>query len=426
MKGEGGSPSSFLLLKGDEKMSITTNIDTQSIVEIINPQIQQAINGIVNGEMLQQYTKESKQQLKKIGLDYYKTKFQNWQTQLAGTTSVNTYFNAYEDILKFRKFILGEAGKIDYILIFQNRTRGKNASVYINQIKLDSLAFAQLIKNNNFLFEHEDNIRISQSLITYLKKQIMYLTKERIAVEVKANANFTLINENVGARKTFTDGKLFKARIDALRSQKKRVQWYTFEIHEIVNKNKDGDKIFQYVVTGVNGRPFSSSVFSAIGKYFSDELTQKENVANEKGHSQLASITYPNAGNLTELYILAKQRLNAGKNKFPKRRGVAGNTLFQLYKEVKANTDAFYSGGDVLTNQIKGFLGSCPSLTSFTAIRNTVINLTNALSQNSTQDIKNQLSKLLLQKSFTKKISKEEQQLSQNIAKSFKEFFKDL
>jgi hypothetical protein len=41
--------------------------------------------------------------------------------------------------------------------------------------------------------------------------------------------------------------------------------------------------------------------------------------------------SYPNAGNLTEMYISAKARLNEGHNDFKERTPVPGHTLFELY-----------------------------------------------------------------------------------------------
>ena len=76
---------------------------------------------------------------------------------------------------------------------------------------------------------------------------------------------------------------------------------------------------------------------------------------------------------------------------------MSGKNLFELYNEVKSNTEPFYSGGDILLNQIKSFLGSNPSLTSYATIRKTIQNFYNALNKPSLSETKNALSKLLLQ-----------------------------
>jgi hypothetical protein len=58
-------------------------------------------------------------------------------------------------------------------------------------------------------------------------------------------------------------------------------------------------------------------------------------------------------------------------------------TLFELWNEVRTNREPFYSGGDYLLNQIKSFLGSNPSLTSYSTIRKTIENFYNALNASS-------------------------------------------
>ena len=144
-------------------------------------------------------------------------------------------------------------------------------------------------------------------------------------------SSFILVNETLGTRQSFSSGKLFKARIDALQHQYKVQTFYQFEL--TVTKDisrKTGAEVFKYMTTRVNGNPESSSVFSAIGKYFSDEMTAKREAAN-KAFGVSIDLSYPNAGNLTELYITAKNRLNQGKNRFIPRKKVPGMTLFELW-----------------------------------------------------------------------------------------------
>jgi hypothetical protein len=72
-------------------------------------------------------------------------------------------------------------------------------------------------------------------------------------------------------------------------------------------------------------------------------------------------------------------------------------TLFELWNEIRANTEPFYSGGDYLMNQIKSFLGSNPSLTSYATIRKTIERFYNALNTSTIAETKDLLSKELLQ-----------------------------
>ena len=77
--------------------------------------------------------------------------------------------------------------------------------------------------------------------------------------------------------------------------------------------------------------------------------------------------------------------------------------------------------------QIKSFLGSNPSLTSFSTIENTVQSFYNALNNDNLNEIKKSLSQLLLQKaSVLSIITKEEKDMSEAITISFLEFFKNL
>lgn len=78
-------------------------------------------------------------------------------------------------------------------------------------------------------------------------------------------------------------------------------------------------------------------------------------------------------------------------------------------------------------NQIKGFLGSNPSLTSYSTIRKTIEKFYNALNASSIAETKELLAKELLQEnSKSELITKEQRELSQAIAESFARFFKDL
>lgn len=90
------------------------------------------------------------------------------------------------------------------------------------------------------------------------------------------------------------------------------------------------------ITTNARGAVLSSSIFSAVGKYLKDEFDAKTKYYSmqQSSSDKLKPPSYPNAGNFTELYIVAKSRLNKGKNKFEgsQQKKVSGKDLFELYK----------------------------------------------------------------------------------------------
>lgn len=405
--------------------------DTASIASTIYSGIDPIVNRLLKTDVLDYYAKMTEEQ-KRTELLEYKKDFAEKKAELQNTTSIEAYFNAYEKILEFRKFILGAAGTINYTFVIKANQQGSSGSVSMQTITLGQLDFLKLMKDDSGniigLQQSGDNLRFSSAFKSKLRALIKDIENQGMSMKIDSNCSFFILtNETLGTKETFTSGKLFKARINSLQRKYKIQQFYQFELDVTKDiSSKTGKNVFKYFITRVDGNPESSSVFSAIGKYFADERTAKQQAVQES-YGISVDPSYPNAGNLTELYILAKSRLNQGKNTFYPRQNVSGMTLFELYNQIKANTEPFYSGGDYLLNQIKSFLGSNPTLSSYKTIRKTIDNFYNALNTSSMAETKQQLAKLLLQKDASSQlVTKEEIKLSQTIMQSFTAFFNNL
>lgn len=411
------------------EMTVTT--DVNGLSSTIFSQIAPTIENALKGNALEYYSKMTEEEKKKK-LQKYKQRFAYYMNALINEVSVDLYFQAYEFILEFRQFILGTLGAINYSFVIKTNERGSNGSVFMKTLTLGQLDFLKLMKDKNGrvigLSKSGGNLRFNTAFLRNLRQLIKNIQQTDMNIKIDSGcSSFILTNETLGTRQSFASGKLFKARIDALQHQYKVQTFYQFEL--TVTKDiskKTGAAVFKYDTIRVNGNPESSSVFSAIGKYFSDEMTAKKEITNETFGISIDP-SYPNAGNLTQLYIVAKNRLNQGKNRFTPRKKVPGMTLFELWNEIRVNTEPFYSGGDYLMNQIKSFLGSNPSLTSYATIRKTIERFYNALNTSTIAETKDLLSKELLQEnSESELITKEQRALSQAIAQSFAQFFEDL
>lgn len=316
-----------------------------------------------------------------------------------GEVPLEKYFEAYELLLDVRKFFLGEKGEIDYSILF-SRKENQEANIY--NIIIDHKTFRELLFNEQNILQgikfQGESLRFDQSMLTSsLKKIIDTLKSQGINCSVVGEGSFfRLINENVGKSKDFKDGKFFKEQIEFA---KKRVGTrYIFDI-DIKASKKDGKDVFSYIFNKVDGSPMSSSVFSAIGKYAADQIEAKE--AAFESQLNIQKNVSISSGHLTEIYILAKDRLNQGKNRFPERRRVyasGSNGLFNIFAQVRSNSDSFYSGGDYLTEQIKSFLGNAPSLTTIRTIRNGIQNIDDSLSQSNLEEIKKSLLNQIVKK----------------------------
>lgn len=415
-----------------QNKTLQVQLNDEGILNTIQPIVKQNIDELLNNNLLDYYSnmtiEEKKQRLKQ-----YKNQLKKIKDGFnENRKSINYYFDAYQYILDFRKFILGKLGDINYTFTWQLKEKGKNGNVIIRTVTLGSEKFANLLKDDQGnvigLEDSDGNLRFNNILLKRLKTELNILQKEGLDITVNQHcSSFSLVNEIVGTKQDFTSGKLFKAKINALQKNKANIRWYIFNMEVTKDISKKEEKaVFKYNIKNVEGQPKSSSVFSAIGKYFADEMETKRRMV-QQNFDMSVDPSYPNAGNLTEMYISAKARLNNKHNKFKERTPVYGQTLFEIYNQIKANTQPFYSGGDYLMEQIKSFLGSNPSLTSFATIEKTVQSFYNALNNDNLNEVKKSLSQLLLQKASTLSVvTKEEKDMSQAITTSFLEFFKNL
>lgn len=423
------------------------NINSAEIQQIIQSQTSPAIQKVLSTSALEQYSQKTQKEAKEIlqKLILYKNRFLWYREQLKKEVPLETYLSAYEFILEFRKFILGEKlGAINYTFIVT--TYEKQSGYTVHNVELSAKQFSEVISSygGKFLL-FEDSIKFPSQLQTDLKKAIQIaknLEKKAsfskyFPFDVKIGNELSFTDEETGIKIRCSDKNFFISYLQSLASAKGRISMN--KRHQIKGTNgyyflleHQGGRI---ITTNARGAIPSSSIFSAVGKYLKDEFDAKTTYYNmqQSSSDKLNPPSYPNAGNFTELYIVAKSRLNGGKNKFGgSRQKVSGKDLFELYKQVKSNTDAFYTGGDYLTDQIKGFLGALPSLTSLKTIKNAVENFYQALKDveeniKNIDHIKKELSKLLLQdESTSKKISDTQRNLSKDLAVAFEKFFSNL
>jgi len=258
--------------------------------------------------------------------------------------------------------------------------------------------FRDLLFNNNKQIigldkTNDGNIRMNTVLIASLQQILLQLKNKGVNFTVDKNfVNFSIHNDNVGKSQEFKSANLFKAAIENAERRNPKYARYIFDLSVKITTKKDNDtgslkEIFSYTINKVGGRPASSSVFSAISKYAADEkLAKQQAIFNQSGKEIIASV---NTGNLTEIYKLAKDILNEGHNKFKNgKRYISGEQMYSIFQEVRANSDPFYMGGDILTEQIKSFLGACPSLTSCKTIKNSIENFYKALNKTDLKELK--------------------------------------
>lgn len=332
---------------------------------------------------------------------------------------VQNYFQAYEIILDVRQFFLGEKGTIDYTILFSTKGRGKEGSASIHEITIDRKTFSELMLSKDgekFLKESGGNIRFTRAFVSKLKQMANNIeAQEGFSFKITDN-NFKVVNEIIGKSRDYKGADLFKKQIER-QTKIKEGNRYIFEINlEKVTSTKDEKDILSYKIRGVSGGDDSQSIFSAIGKYTADEIEAKNSIIKEGGFN--TQVYIPNRGNLSEIYSLAKMKLNNDRNKFGsngEKRFVSGQNLFPIYAQVLGNIDPFYSGGDILSTQIKSFLGSCPSLTSFSTIEETLKSFQKILSKDNLDDIYIDLQKKLIKEENENAILKEENELSKEL-----------
>lgn len=409
-------------------------LDPKENQKIFLSATKEVIQQVLKNQGLDSYSEQTIQDKREVFLNYQR-EFKKYADLFKGNgVALEEYLNAYELILKFRTCILGEAGKIDYLFII-------NKSKNVVTIKLNSTTFSNLLlekdsDNNLKYFElFEDSIKFKPSFLSELRKAIQINKKEnKIQIEVDSN-NYVLKDAVTNLSITGSSGSFFRRYLQALASGEARIKrgkitglnGYGFILKQ-VRINKESSRI---VTQKSYNSVKSSSVFSAVGKFLRDEYDAKIYYYNNNNYDinmpPPISPSFPSAGNFTELYIMAKSRLNGNKNKFQQRQGIRGAALLELWQQVKGNSDAFYTGGDYLDDQIKGFLGALPSLTSLTTIRNAINYFYEALEDiNDIEQMKIKLSKLLLQQPSSSKLrTEEETKLSNDLLQEFNSFFQN-
>lgn len=391
------------------------DIDEKRIQSTITTTIHSQVFPVLKKQTPSYFAEES--QKKKKEFENLKKKILSFS--LGEERKVQNYFQAYEIILDVRQFFLGEKGTIDYTILFSTKGRGKEGEASIHEITIDRKTFSELMLSKDgekFLKESGGNIRFTRAFVSKLKQMANNIeAQDGFSFKITDN-NFKVVNEIIGKSRDYKGADLFKKQIER-QTKLKEGNRYIFEINlEKVTSTKDEKDILSYKIKGVNGGDDSQSIFSAIGKYTADEIEAKNSIINEGGFN--TQVYIPNRGNLSEIYSLAKMKLNNDKNKFGsngEKRFVSGQNLFPIYAQVLGNIDPFYSGGDILSTQIKSFLGSCPSLTSFSTIEETLKSFQKILSKDNLDDIYIDLQKKLIKKENENAILKEENELSKEL-----------
>lgn len=391
------------------------DIDKKRIQSTITTTIHSQSFPVLKKQAPSYFTEES--QKKKKEFENLKKKILSFS--LGEERKVQNYFQAYEIILDVRQFFLGEKGTIDYTILFSTKGRGKEGSASIHEITIDRKTFSELMLSKDgekFLKESGGNIRFTKAFVSKLKQMANNIeAQDGFSFKITDN-NFKVVNEIIGKSRDYKGADLFKKQIER-QAKLKEGDRYIFEISlEKVTSTKDKKDILSYKIGGVGGGDDSQSIFSAIGKYTADEIEAKNSIIKEGGFN--TQVYIPNRGNLSEIYSLAKMKLNNDRNKFGsngEKRFVSGQNLFPIYAQVLGNIDPFYSGGDILSTQIKSFLGSCPSLTSFSTIEKTLKSFQKILSKDNLDDIYIDLQKKLIKEENENAILKEENELSKEL-----------
>lgn len=392
------------------------DIDKKRIQSTITTTIHSQSFPVLKRQAPSYFAKES--QKKKKEFENLKKKILSFSL---GERKIQNYFQAYEIILDVRQFFLGEKGTIDYTILFSTKGRGKEGSASIHEITIDRKTFSELILSKDgekFLKESGGNIRFTRAFVSKLKQMANNIeAQDGFSFKITDN-NFKVVNEIIGKSRDYKGADLFKKQIE--RQTNRAGDRYNFIIEiKKATKGKEDKDILSYSISKVEKGADSSSIFSAIGKYSADELIAKNEIVAQGNFN--TKVYIPNRGNLSEIYSLAKKKLNNDKNKFGKNgqqkeyRFISGEDLFPIYAQVLGNIDPFYSGGDILSTQIKSFLGSCPSLTSFSTIEETLESFQKILSKDNLDDIYIDLQKKLIKEENENAILKEENELSKEL-----------
>lgn len=415
-------------------------LNTNTINNIVSQTLDENLKN-VKPDIVNFFVSQTKEKIKSYeDFLYLKSQVQKYYHDFADKTGnqvpLETCFKAYELLLDIRKFFLGDLGEINYSILWSYKEKNGNAKIY--DMIISHKMFRDLLLNEdkdakNMILglnkSSEGNIRMDTTLLASLQEILFQLQKKGVDFTVDNNfSNFSIHNDIVGRSQDFNNANLFKAAIENAEKRPSKYAHYKFKMDVKLSQKYDEKKekmkdIFHYTIKEVSGRPRSSSVFSAIAKYAADEKVAKEQKVFDTYNKEIQGSI--NTGVLTEIYKLAKDILNNGHNHFQPKRYISGKTMYDIFKEVKGNSDPFYMGGDILTDQIKSFLGSLPSLTSFTTIKNGITKFYDAFNKKDLSNMKNELTQILI-KDEKQQLYKVEQQMSKKLTIALDQTFNEV
>lgn len=363
-------------------MAMTINasisVDTQGNQQLMKNYIKQEVHmeNYIKPQMIDYFTVESEKIVRSVhDFQNLKTKIQKIAQELETTRSVRKYYEAYEAVLDTRVFFMGGLADISYILTIA--INEEPVDVPLSRKQLDDILF----HGKKFgLSNTGSSLRFNRAALDAL---------ESYALEVLINNDeFQIVSKDRGMDLHFQNPRWMRKELDRLQALNEH--FYSF----VMEKQVDIRNKMHFQITAASGGKETDTVFSAVGQYAVDELYAKEQAAAQE---QALYKGQMNIGNLTEIYIKYKALVNQGHNHFPERRYVSGEELFPIFREVRGNTDPWYSGGDFLEAQIKSFLGSMPTLASLKTVKTMINDLNRILSSNNLEEIKKELSQMFIQ-----------------------------
>ena len=312
--------------------------------------------------------------------------------ELKSTKSVRKYYEAYEAVLDTRVFFMGGLADIEYIMTIA--INGQPVDVQLDRKSLDDIIFS----GKKFgLSNTGSSLRFNRAALTAL---------ESYALQVLVNNNeFQIVSNDKQLDLRFQNPQWMRKELDRIKNIGEHFYLFTME------KQVDRQNKAHFEILKASGGKITHTAFSAIGQYAVDELMAKRAAAAEDNSIYKGQM---NIGNLTEIYIKYKALVNQGHNHFPSPRFVSGEELFPIFKEVRGNTDPWYSGGDYLEAQIKSFLGSMPTLASINTIKKMIDELDKILNTGDLEEIKKAIEQMFIQKStvINNELDKQAQQLA--------------
>lgn len=319
--------------------------------------------------------------------------------ELQSSRSVRKYYDAYEIVLDARVFFMGNVADLNYILTLA--INGEPVDVQIDRKQLREMIFGQ---KKFGLSNSGSALRFNRTALNAL---------EAYAIEVLVtDSEFQMKSADGKMDLHFQNPGWMKRELERMKQIQERA--YSFQMDIKIDKE---DKA-HFTVHNASGGYNTSTVFSAVGKYAIDELFAKQDMAAQNNAIYSGQI---NIGNLTEIYSKYKAIYNKGHNHFyPQRKTVTGGELYEIFSEVRKNTDPWYKGGDQLDNQIKSFLGSMPTLASLKSIKKTILELDEALNKRSLEETKQQISEMFIKNEtkFNNELGKAETQLAKVLSEN--------